>query len=51
MTDDLQVERDGPIALLTVDRPDARNAMTFESYLSSDFHEGVRAFLDKRKPD
>jgi enoyl-CoA hydratase/carnithine racemase len=32
MTDDLRVERDGPIALLTFNRPDARNAMTFEMY-------------------
>ena len=32
MTDDLLVEREGPIALLTFNRPDARNAMTFEMY-------------------
>ena len=32
MTDDRRVERDGPIALLTFNRPDARNAMTFEMY-------------------
>jgi len=32
MTDDLRVEREGPIALLTFNRPDARNAMTFEMY-------------------
>jgi len=32
MTDDLRVEREGPIALLTFNRPEARNAMTFEMY-------------------
>jgi len=32
MTDDLRVERDGPVALITFNRPDARNAMTFEMY-------------------
>jgi enoyl-CoA hydratase/carnithine racemase len=32
MTDDLRVEREGTIALLTFNRPDARNAMTFEMY-------------------
>ena len=32
MTDDLRVEREGPIALLTFNRPDTRNAMTFEMY-------------------
>ena len=26
------VERDGPTALLTFNRPDARNSMTFEMY-------------------
>jgi enoyl-CoA hydratase/carnithine racemase len=32
MTDNLRVERDGPVALITFNRPDARNAMTFEMY-------------------
>jgi 1,4-dihydroxy-2-naphthoyl-CoA synthase len=32
MTAHFLVERDGPIALLTFNRPDARNAMTFEMY-------------------
>jgi enoyl-CoA hydratase/carnithine racemase len=32
MTDHFLVERDGPIARLTFNRPDARNAMTFEMY-------------------
>ncbi|HZO41782.1 MAG TPA: enoyl-CoA hydratase [Methylomirabilota bacterium] len=32
MTDHFLVERDGPIALLTFNRPDARNSMTFEMY-------------------
>src|SRR5437667_10875391 len=32
MTGDVLVEREGPIALLTFNRPDARNAMTFEMY-------------------
>ena len=43
------VERDGPTALLTFNRPDARNSMTFEMYEA--LHEGVRSFLEKRKPD
>jgi enoyl-CoA hydratase/carnithine racemase len=32
MTADLLVERDGPTALLTLNRPGARNALTFEMY-------------------
>ncbi|MBI4270704.1 MAG: enoyl-CoA hydratase [Candidatus Rokubacteria bacterium RIFCSPLOWO2_12_FULL_71_22] len=32
MTDDLVVERDGHVASVTFNRPDARNAMTFEMY-------------------
>jgi enoyl-CoA hydratase/carnithine racemase len=32
MTDHFLVERDGPIALMTFNRPDARNSMTFEMY-------------------
>jgi len=32
MTAHFLVERDGPIALLTFNRPDARNSMTFEMY-------------------
>ena len=32
MTADVLVERDGPTAILTFNRPDARNAMTFEMY-------------------
>src|SRR2546427_332553 len=32
MTADILVERDGRTALLTFNRPDARNAMTFEMY-------------------
>lgn len=32
MTEHFLVERDGPVALLTFNRPDARNAMTFEMY-------------------
>ena len=32
MTADFLVERDGPTALLTFNRPDARNSMTFEMY-------------------
>jgi enoyl-CoA hydratase len=32
MTDHFLVERDGPTALLTFNRPDARNSMTFEMY-------------------
>ncbi len=30
MTEHFLVERDGPVALLTFNRPDARNSMTFE---------------------
>ena len=30
MTDHFLVERDGPAALLTFNRPEARNSMTFE---------------------
>ena len=61
------LEREGRVAVLTVNRPEARNAMTFEMYdalhdhmerldadpvscyLSEDFQEGVRAFLEKRR--
>ena len=32
MTDDLLLERDGRVALVTVNRPDARNAITFAMY-------------------
>jgi enoyl-CoA hydratase/carnithine racemase len=32
MTEHFRVERDGPVALCTFNRPDARNAMTFEMY-------------------
>jgi enoyl-CoA hydratase/carnithine racemase len=32
MTEHFVVERDGPTALLTFNRPDARNSMTFEMY-------------------
>jgi enoyl-CoA hydratase/carnithine racemase len=32
MTEHFLVERDGPTALLTFNRPDARNSMTFEMY-------------------
>lgn len=32
IADHLRLERDGRVALVTVDRPDARNAMTFEMY-------------------
>ena len=32
VADHLRLERDGRVALVTVDRPDARNAMTFEMY-------------------
>ena len=32
MTEDILVERDGPTALLTFNRPDARNTMTFAMY-------------------
>ena len=32
MTGDVLVERDGPTALLTFNRPDARNTLTFEMY-------------------
>ena len=32
MTADVLVERDGPTAIVTFNRPDARNAMTFEMY-------------------
>jgi enoyl-CoA hydratase/carnithine racemase len=73
VADDLLLDRDGRVALVTFNRPEARNAMTFEMYerlhdlcgeldrnpedvilscyLSRDFREGVRAFLDKRKPE
>ena len=37
MTDHFLVERDGPIARLTFNRPDARNAMTFDMY--DDLHD------------
>src|SRR5947207_2020720 len=32
MTDDLRLEQDGAVAVVTFNRPEARNAMTFEMY-------------------
>ena len=32
MSDGLRIERDGDVEILTLDRPDARNALTFELY-------------------
>jgi enoyl-CoA hydratase/carnithine racemase len=43
---DLLLEHDGLTAILTFNRPEARNAMTFETY-----EEGGRAFQEKRKPN
>src|SRR5438309_7611477 len=37
MTDHLLLERDGPVATVTLNRPEARNAMTFEMY--DELHE------------
>jgi len=34
---DLLLERDGPVATVTLNRPEARNAMTFEMY--DELHE------------
>jgi enoyl-CoA hydratase len=34
----LRLERDGPVAILTVNRPEARNAMTFEMYAALHDH-------------
>jgi len=37
---DLRLERDGDVAILTLDRPEARNALTFRSY--AELEEAVR---------
>lgn len=42
MTDDLLVEREGPVAFLTFNRPDARNSMTFDMYEA--LHDACVAF-------
>jgi enoyl-CoA hydratase len=42
MTDDLLVAREGPVAFLTVNRPDARNSMTFDMYEA--LHDACVAF-------
>src|SRR5213594_2103392 len=54
MTDHLLVERDGPTALLTFNRPDARNSVTFEMYealhdacVTLDADPSVRALIIK----
>jgi enoyl-CoA hydratase len=38
---DLRLERDGEVAILTLDRPEARNALTFRSY--AELEEAVRS--------
>jgi enoyl-CoA hydratase/carnithine racemase len=38
----LLLERDGPVAIVTLNRPEARNAMTFEMY--DDLHEACERF-------
>jgi enoyl-CoA hydratase len=44
MTEHLLVERDGPTTLLTFNRPDARNSMTFEMYEA--LHDACAALDD-----
>ena len=39
---DLLLERDGPVATVTLNRPEARNAMTFEMY--DELHEACERF-------
>ena len=58
MTDHLLVERDGPTALLTFNRPDARNSVTFEMYgalhdacVTLDADPSVRALIIKGAGD
>ena len=58
MTGDVLVEREGPTVLLTYNRPDARNAMTFEMYealhdtcASLDADPGVRVLVLKGAGD
>jgi len=58
MTGDVLVEREGPTVLLTFNRPDARNAMTFEMYealhdtcANLDADPGVRVLVLKGAGD
>jgi len=37
--------------MLTALMPHALDDLILSCYLSRDFHEGVRAFLERRKPD
>jgi enoyl-CoA hydratase/carnithine racemase len=45
VADHLTLERDGRVAVVTVDRPDARNAMTFDMY------EGLHDLCDRLDAD
>lgn len=45
MSDDLLIERDGPVAVLTLNRPEKRNALTFAMY------EGIAEFCRAAKDD
>ncbi len=58
MTGDVLIEREGPTVLLTFNRPDARNAMTFEMYealhdtcANLDADPGVRVLVLKGAGD
>lgn len=48
-TDQLKVEREGRVAVFTMNRPEARNALSPD--LSRALREAVRAFSEKRKPE
>ena len=43
----LEFEEHGHVAILTLNRPEARNAIDPET---EDFREGPRAFIEKRAP-
>ncbi|MBI3068774.1 MAG: hypothetical protein HY323_18990 [Betaproteobacteria bacterium] len=49
-------QQDGAALIITLNRPDKRNAIEFETFLvtmiygTKDKQEGIPAFLEKRKP-
>jgi enoyl-CoA hydratase/carnithine racemase len=40
----------GPLVVLTIDRPERRNALDHEALASEDLREGLAALRDRRRP-